>query len=600
MHASFSRPVLLAALTFLVHACAGGRPKPPCGDGICETGETWEMCQADCPPPCGDGVRQAPEECDGTDLGGATCLSIGLGPGALECVASSCYLNTAGCGPCTDDCASGEPAFCDGDSLVECRQNPYTCWKWTPTDCADDGQLCDEGTGFARCSDTCSDACPADATRCADTNLQTCTTGANGCLTFSTTEDCATTGRLCEGGACACPPEACALGATRCSGSVIQGCADSGAGCGAWTDGQDCAASARLCDEGTGTATCVLDCTSTCTGQGSTACSSDVVQTCTLQPSGCLAPADTENCAATGRVCAGGACVCVDQCADGQLQCSGNTTQTCITDGYGCRRWQDATDCAAQGQICTGGVCGCNNQCAEGQTQCAGSTPQTCVANGSGCWDWSNGAACNAPLEYCGTGACRGYTRTDFTGSYSLITGGTSLTSSTDDYTYSITLPFSFTYWGQAYTAAHISTNGWVSFGTAPGTTNYSNTSSLPSSGAPNQVIYGYWDDLVVDSTTCTGSSNLRWETQGTAPNRVVILQWREFCHISYSNYRGSFQIRLYETTNVFELLYNRSNWSGTSFSATIGHEDDTRGLAMLVNGSATGAPGSDYRFTPY
>jgi hypothetical protein len=325
------------------------------------------MCQADCPPPCGDGVRQDPEECDGADLGGATCLSIGLGPGALECVTSSCYLNTAGCGPCTDDCASGDPAFCDQDTLVECRQNAYTCWKWTRTDCTTDGQLCDEGSGLARCSDTCTDACQAEATRCADTVLQTCVTGANGCLAFSTTEDCAESGRLCEGDACVCPPEACAVGTTRCSDSVIQTCSDAGAGCGAWSDGEDCATSSRLCDDGTGTATCVLDCTSTCTGEGTATCDGDVVQTCTLQPSGCLAPEDTEDCAVTGRACDGGACVCVDQCADGQLQCNVDTVQTCATDGHGCRFWQDDTDCAAQGQICSGGACGCDHQCTEGQ-----------------------------------------------------------------------------------------------------------------------------------------------------------------------------------------------------------------------------------------
>ncbi len=44
MHVRLSRTVLFAVLTLFANACAGGRPKPPCGDGLCETGETWEMC----------------------------------------------------------------------------------------------------------------------------------------------------------------------------------------------------------------------------------------------------------------------------------------------------------------------------------------------------------------------------------------------------------------------------------------------------------------------------------------------------------------------------------------------------------------------------
>jgi len=55
----------------------------------------------------------------------------------------------------------------------------------------------------------------------------------------------------------------------------------------------------------------------------------------------------------------------------------------------------------------------------------------------------------------------------------------------------------------------------------------------------------------------------------------------------------------LYETSNIIEILYNRSNGSGTSFSAGIGLEDDAQGLAIVVNGSATGAP-QYFRLSPY
>ncbi len=45
---------------------------------------------------CGDGIRQAGEMCDGANLGGLSCQSIGLTAGNLGCV--GCRLDVSGCG----------------------------------------------------------------------------------------------------------------------------------------------------------------------------------------------------------------------------------------------------------------------------------------------------------------------------------------------------------------------------------------------------------------------------------------------------------------------------------------------------------------------
>jgi hypothetical protein len=50
---------------------------------------------------CGDGVREGAEACDGADLGGQDCVSIGLASGTLACD-GSCAFDTTGCvGPPT-------------------------------------------------------------------------------------------------------------------------------------------------------------------------------------------------------------------------------------------------------------------------------------------------------------------------------------------------------------------------------------------------------------------------------------------------------------------------------------------------------------------
>jgi|SRR3989344_5573604 len=45
---------------------------------------------------CGDSVIQAPEQCDGANLDGATCDSLGYSGGTLSC-ASNCVFNTSQC-----------------------------------------------------------------------------------------------------------------------------------------------------------------------------------------------------------------------------------------------------------------------------------------------------------------------------------------------------------------------------------------------------------------------------------------------------------------------------------------------------------------------
>jgi hypothetical protein len=46
---------------------------------------------------CGDGVRQGPESCDGIDLGGVTCASLGLVGGDLACNIPTCSFDPTNC-----------------------------------------------------------------------------------------------------------------------------------------------------------------------------------------------------------------------------------------------------------------------------------------------------------------------------------------------------------------------------------------------------------------------------------------------------------------------------------------------------------------------
>ena len=79
----------------------------------------WQCDDGSSPAACGDNLRQGAEVCDGFDLAGATCGSLGFGGGSLYCRADCTGFSTAMCTAasfCGDNTAEGDEA-CDGTDL---------------------------------------------------------------------------------------------------------------------------------------------------------------------------------------------------------------------------------------------------------------------------------------------------------------------------------------------------------------------------------------------------------------------------------------------------------------------------------------------------
>ena len=106
-----------------------------------------------------------------------------------------------------------------------------------------------------------------------------------------------------------------------------------------------------------------------------------------------------------------------------------------------------------------------------------------------------------------------------------------------------ITLPFPVRHYGNTYTSAWIDSNGLLTY-EDPGTPS-SDAWPIPSPKfpeEPNNAVYPFWHDWVVDS-----SASVRTSTRGTAPNREFVVEWRNVSSYEDPTTRVTFQAILSE-----------------------------------------------------
>ncbi len=137
---------------------------------------------------------------------------------------------------------------------------------------------------------------------------------------------------------------------------------------------------------------------------------------------------------------------------------------------------------------------------------------------------------------------------------------------------------FDFWYNGQRFTQFSVSTNGFMDF------------SSSTDDGGPQCDDYGYcnfifsasnngtWLALAPfydDMTTRAGSdplgTSIKYELSGTAPNRVLTVEWDAMAVFNNTSPDLNFQVKIYETTGVIEYLYETMNSGTHPFSYTVG-----------------------------
>lgn len=146
-----------------------------------------------------------------------------------------------------------------------------------------------------------------------------------------------------------------------------------------------------------------------------------------------------------------------------------------------------------------------------------------------------------------------------------------------------IPIPFTFNFYGAATTQLFVSTNGYVQLQTS--TANSLTPQNLPNPAAPNNLIALCWDDLILDPSTHPGA-NIRYFTNGTAPNRIFVIEYNQLRFLggsSAENVTG--QIRLYEGNNDIQIAVVSINDDGNNYTKTLGVENATGTLGISPAG---------------
>ena len=154
-----------------------------------------------------------------------------------------------------------------------------------------------------------------------------------------------------------------------------------------------------------------------------------------------------------------------------------------------------------------------------------------------------------------------GYTVEPTTFSFVDISASGTALDLTDDSEANITSPFPFTLYGVTSSDLRVGNNGGILFNRTTGDLGTTNA-TLPNATI-GLAILPFWDDIDADT------GNVYWEVQGSAPNRMLIVEWYNRPH--YSNIgAATFEAILYEGTNAIVFQYLDTDFGNSSYNAGV------------------------------
>jgi hypothetical protein len=137
------------------------------------------------------------------------------------------------------------------------------------------------------------------------------------------------------------------------------------------------------------------------------------------------------------------------------------------------------------------------------------------------------------------------------------------------------------------HTEITVYTNGFASFNSYHNTTNIFANDFLFKKDVDSDLLINilapWWDDL----DTGMAGSDVYYETTGFAPNRIFTIEWGKVNYAIVSDDTYTFQIKLYESSNIIEFVYGDSTNvdANDDSSASVGVKDDVGGSTHFMDG---------------
>jgi hypothetical protein len=202
------------------------------------------------------------------------------------------------------------------------------------------------------------------------------------------------------------------------------------------------------------------------------------------------------------------------------------------------------------------------------------------------------------------------YSFSAFTTPYTTVSGNPTNILADDQTQTGIPLGFTFNFAGTNYSTVAMCSNGFMSLNNSPSNANSNDAATAAGIGP---MLMPLWDDL--SGATGTPAPTSYYATTGVSPNRIFSLE----CHGWWWTYQGtsnaiSFEIKLYETSNMIDYVYEQEAQGLTNPTATIGIFNTGTDYQTLPNATANPIPsnntfttsintkpatGQGYRWTP-
>jgi gliding motility-associated-like protein len=159
---------------------------------------------------------------------------------------------------------------------------------------------------------------------------------------------------------------------------------------------------------------------------------------------------------------------------------------------------------------------------------------------------------------------------------------------------------FTFCFYGTTYTQFRIGSNGWVSLGAGVQPATFTSL-AIPTANAavPKNCVMSPWQDWHPGI-----GGQVRYQIQGVAPCRKLVVSWIGVPMYSCTNLLGTFHIVLYESTNVIETyIANKPNcpqWAGGTSVHGIHNAAGTQAVTVAGRNSSQWTAVNDARrWTP-